>query len=78
MAPATRSVHRVLAIDSKTHFAKDVFRRLSFARLTWHGQANVCSDATIRAWFQIAPFFLSPEPTNSSGALPCPSFTATE
>jgi hypothetical protein len=27
MAPATLSVHRVLAISSMTHFAKDVFDR---------------------------------------------------
>ena len=35
MAPTTLSVHLVLAIDVKTHFAKDVFNRYELQRLTW-------------------------------------------
>jgi hypothetical protein len=34
MAPTTLSVHLVLAIRLKTHFAKDVFNRYVEARLT--------------------------------------------
>jgi hypothetical protein len=40
MAPATLSVHLVLAIRSKTHFAKDMLNRSFFPRPTWQGLAN--------------------------------------
>src|ERR1700677_1690130 len=57
MAPATRSVHRVLAIKSKTHFAKNVFDRYGLARLTWEGRANNPLMPDGKSRFQICPVF---------------------
>jgi hypothetical protein len=53
MAPATLSVHRVLAISSKTHFAKDVFERYGIARLTWQGRAYTGQMQNLSNRFQI-------------------------
>lgn len=45
MAPATLSVHWVLAIFSKTHFAKDLLNRVTAACLTGQGLPTTVSDA---------------------------------
>lgn len=45
MPPTTVSVHLVLAIDVKTHFAKDVFNRNLPARLTWQRNVSIFSGS---------------------------------
>jgi hypothetical protein len=48
MAPTTLSVHRVVAINLKTHFAKDVLDRNGSARLTWQRKAKTIGRFTCR------------------------------
>src|SRR5580658_636446 len=46
MAPTTLSVHLVLAIIVKTHFAKDVFNRCALARPTWQRRLAIIRRST--------------------------------
>src|ERR1700691_831291 len=75
MAPATLSVHRVLAIKSKTHFAKDVFDRYGLAPLTWQGLANLLMPVRSPG-FRFACFFPAGSarfPPGRPALCPCPS-----
>ena len=55
MAPTILSVHRVLVIRLKTHFAKDLLDRYVVARLTWQWKAQDLSSAQPAMTNSVAP-----------------------